>query len=60
VRGRRLFTDYQWGKPQLNRSVKSGGECGGGKTPPQISGRKDQPGSLGTEEKVSSLCISGF
>jgi len=33
---------------------KSGGECGGGKTPPQISGRKNQPGSLGTEEKVSS------
>jgi len=37
---------------------KSGGECGGGKTPPQISGRKDQPGSLGTEEKVSSLTMS--
>jgi len=27
------------------------GQCGGGKTPPQISCRKDQPGSLGTEEK---------
>jgi len=37
---------------------KSGGECGGGKTPPQISGGKDQPGSLGTEDKVSSLTMS--
>jgi hypothetical protein len=25
------------------------GKCGGGKTPPQIRCRKDQPGSLGTE-----------
>jgi len=27
------------------------GQCGGGKTPPQISCRKDQPGSLGAEER---------
>jgi hypothetical protein len=26
---------------------------GGGRTPPQISHRKDQPGSLGIEEKIS-------
>ena len=31
------------------------GECGGGKTPPQISRRKDQAGSPGTEEKTSRL-----
>ena len=31
----------------------SGGQCGGGKTPPQISRRKDQAESLGTEEKTS-------
>jgi len=29
------------------------GECGGGKTPPQISRRKDQAGRLGAEEKAS-------
>ncbi len=29
------------------------GECGGGKTPLQISRRKDQAGSLGAEEKTS-------
>jgi len=28
------------------------GECGGGKTPLQISRRKDQAESLGTEEKT--------
>ena len=27
------------------------GECGGGKTPPQINRRKDQLGSLGTIER---------
>ena len=32
------------------------GQCGGGKTPPQIRCWKDQPESLGTEEKpISSL-----
>ena len=46
-----LFTTYQWGKPQ----VPLAGECG---APPisggtQISRRKDQAGSLGTEEKIS-------
>ena len=28
------------------------GECGGGKTPPQINRRKDQLGSLGTKERL--------
>ncbi|MBE9574653.1 MAG: hypothetical protein IMF20_05940 [Proteobacteria bacterium] len=46
-----LFTTYQWGKPQLSRLV--GRECGGGKYPLLISRRKDQAGSLGTEEKTS-------
>ena len=27
------------------------GQCGGGKTPPQISRRKDQAGRLGAEER---------
>jgi hypothetical protein len=45
-----LLTTYQRGKPQP-RACR--GECGGGKNPPQISRRKDQAGSLGTEEKVS-------
>jgi hypothetical protein len=44
------FTTYQRGKPQP-RALR--GECGGGKTPPQISRKKDQAGRLGTEEKVS-------
>jgi len=44
-----LFTTYQWGKPQPPLA----GECGGGKIPPQISRRKDQAASLGTEEKIS-------
>jgi hypothetical protein len=29
------------------------GQCGGGKTPPEISRLKDQPRSLGAEEKLS-------
>jgi len=36
-----------------NRSPDLSGECGGGKTPPQISRRKDQAGRLGAEEKTS-------
>jgi len=44
-----LFTTYQRGKPQAPLA----GQCGGGKTPPQISRRKDQAGSLGTEENAS-------
>jgi len=32
---------------------RGGGECGGGKNPLLISRRKDQAGSLGTEEKTS-------
>jgi hypothetical protein len=31
---------------------------GGGRTPPQISHRKDQPGSLGIEEKISQASRS--
>jgi len=58
-----LFTTYQWGKPQppacrgnaegasLPAIASRSGESGG--SPPQISRRKDQAGSLGTEEKIS-------
>ena len=49
VGGRRAFHDLSVGEtaaPDLS------GECGGGKTPPQISRRKHQAGSLGTEEKA--------
>ncbi len=48
--GRRPFHDLSAGEtaaPDLS------GECGGGKTPPQISRRKDQARSLGAEEKTS-------
>jgi len=38
-----LFTTYQGGTAAPDLS----GECGEGKTPPQISRRKDQAGSLG-------------
>jgi hypothetical protein len=41
---------YQWGKPQP-RACR--GECGGDKTPLQISRRKDQAGRPGIEEKAS-------
>jgi len=34
-----------------SRSYAEGGECGGGKTPPKVSRRKDQAGRLGTQEK---------
>jgi len=37
----------------LNAAPELSGECGGGKSPPQISRRKEQAGSLGTEEKIS-------
>jgi len=50
VGGSRTFHDLSAGEtaaPDLS------GECGGGKTPPQISRRKDQAGRLGTEEKAS-------
>jgi hypothetical protein len=50
VGGRCPFHDLSAGEtaaPDLS------GECGGGKTPPQISRRKDQAGSLGNEEKAS-------
>ncbi len=50
MEGRRPFHDLSAGEtaaPDLS------GECGGGKTPLQISRRKDQAESLGTEEKTS-------
>ena len=54
MEGRRPFHDLSAGEtaaPDLS------GECGGGKTPPQISRRKDpaydRRESLGTEEKTS-------
>ena len=50
MEGRRPFHDLSAGEtaaPDLS------GECGGGKTPPQISRRKDPAGSLGAEEKTS-------
>ncbi|MEJ2025868.1 MAG: hypothetical protein P8Y00_12850, partial [Deltaproteobacteria bacterium] len=37
-----LFVTYLWGKPQPARRV----ECGGGKDPPEIRHRKDQPEAL--------------
>ncbi len=52
MEGRRPFHDLSAGEtaaPDLS------GECGGGKTPLQISHRKDQAGSLGTEEKTLRL-----
>jgi len=56
--GRALsFRHLSVGETAAPSLCKSGGECGGGKTPPKISGRKDQPESLGTEEKVSSLTM---
>ena len=52
------FHDLSVGETAAPPICKSGGDCGGGRTPPQISSRKDQPESLGTEEKVSSLIMS--
>jgi hypothetical protein len=37
---------YLWGKPQPVRRV----ECGGGRTPPEIRHRKDQPGASEREK----------
>jgi hypothetical protein len=34
------------------------GTAGGGRTPPSINRRKDQPGRLGTKEKVPALSRS--
>ncbi len=50
-----LFTTYQRGKPQppTCRGNAEGLRLGEGKTPTQISRRKDQAGSLGREEKTS-------
>jgi hypothetical protein len=50
VEGRRPFHDLSAGE---TAAPDSWGECGGGKTAPQISRRKDQAGSLGAEEKTS-------
>jgi len=60
--GRALSFRYlSVGEAAAHPLCKCGGECGGGKTPPQISGRKDPAHgreSLGTEEKISSLTMS--
>ena len=62
--GRALsFHNLSVGETADRPFCKSGGECGGGKTPPQISCRKDPAHgreSLGTEEKASSLGMSGI
>jgi hypothetical protein len=50
VGGRCPFHDLSVGE---TAAPDFSGECGGGKTPPQISRRKDQAGSPGTEEKTS-------
>jgi hypothetical protein len=58
--GLRCFTAYQWGKPQLDCSKGAGENAKGAefirlwRSPPQISRRNDQPGSLRIEETVSS------
>jgi hypothetical protein len=46
------FTTYLWGEA-LAHAPKERENSGGGKFPSQISRRKDQAGSLGTEEKTS-------
>ena len=50
VGGRCPFHDLSAGE---TAAVDLSEGCGGGKTPPQISRRKDQAGSPGTEEKTS-------
>jgi hypothetical protein len=50
VGGRCPFHDLSAGEPA---AADLSEECGGGKTPPQISRRKDQAGSPGIEEKAS-------
>ena len=50
ARGRCPFHDLSVGE---TAAPDKSGECGGGKTPPQISRWKDQAGSPGTEEKTS-------
>ena len=47
--GRCTFHDLSAGEPA---APDLSGECGGGKTPPKISRRKDQAGRLGAEEKA--------
>jgi hypothetical protein len=49
-----LFTTYQRGKPQ---SRPLGGKCGGGKTPLQISRRKDQAGALEPKKRLQGRVI---
>jgi len=49
VGGRRAFHGLSVGE---TAAPDVSGECGVGKTPPQISRRKDQAASLGTEEKA--------
>jgi len=61
--GHEVFSGVTGGRPLSFSRLISGGsrilsrlvgrECGGGKYPLLISRRKDQAGSLGTEEKTS-------
>ncbi len=54
--GRRTFHDLSAGETAAH---DLSGECGGGKNPPWISRRKDQAGSLGTEEKaLTTRCFT--
>jgi hypothetical protein len=49
--------------PSFSRLISGGNPAGGGKrgkTPPQISRRKDQAGRLGTEEKASRALSEGY
>ena len=59
--GDAAFSEVPGGRPlsfsRLIRGETAGRQrrqCGGGKNPPQVSRRKDQAGSLGTEEKAES------
>jgi len=51
-----VFSDVTGGRPLYFSRLISGGNPAGsgkrGKTPPQISRRKDQAGRLGAEEKT--------
>jgi hypothetical protein len=65
--GLRCFTAYLWGSPQLDCSQGAEENAEGAefirlwRSPPQISRRNDQPGSLSIEETASSrLCRLGF
>jgi hypothetical protein len=54
-----FFHDLSVGETAAPSLFKGRGECGGGRTPPQISRRKDQAGRPGIEEKISQPFQSG-